>query len=403
VRSDERRFGSLLKKKQTTFLCLAFHTQGTKRAMLFEVKVSEPVAKSVNNKIVQFYPVEAVIVRCDDDDIGGGEYDKKKTSTTFTSVRRFSQFRELYAFSSTKGARLPPFPPKVLIVSPQHLEERRAAFEQILNIMMNDRTLNVLPEVASFIGCKELFLDGALRILENAGDDWTIPKGNKNKNGSSNNSNDNINGKSSGNNETTPQRHERRKSNGFDGYDSWEEETPIMSSSRSKQKSLEEFHLSSAALHKTIAASPSPLKFTPASEDKNGSISTGLTSMMKSPATMTATTTSRENPVTLESQQQQQQQQQQPQRAFNGVEAREAIKLGDAASLDAILSSGQVDPNYRDGHGFTLLMLAAMFNKKECCLKLLASGARKELVNRDNETAIDLAPVSLANIIRQYK
>ena len=368
--------------------------------MLFEVKVSEPVAKSVNNKIVQFYPVEAVIVRCDDDDIGGGEYDKKKTSTTFTSVRRFSQFRELYAFSSTKGARLPPFPPKALIVSPQHLEERRAAFEQILNIMMNDRTLNVLPEVASFIGCKELFLDGALRILENAGDNWTIPKRNKNrKNGSSNNSNDNINGKSSGNNETTPQRHERRKSNGFDGYDSWEEETPIMSSLRSKQKcTLEEFHLSSAALHKTIAASPSPLKFTPASEDKNGSISSGLTSMMKSTATMTATTTSRENPVTLESQQQQQ-----PQRAFNGVEAREAIKLGDAASLDTILSSGQVDPNYRDGHGFTLLMLAAMFNKKECCLKLLASGARKELVNRDDETAIDLAPVSLANIIRQYK
>jgi ankyrin repeat protein len=105
----------------------------------------------------------------------------------------------------------------------------------------------------------------------------------------------------------------------------------------------------------------------------------------------------------LESQQQQQQQQQQPQRAFNGVEAREAIKLGDAASLETILSSGQVDPNYRDGHGFTLLMLAAMFNKKECCLKLLASGARKELVNKDNETAIDLAPVSLANIIRQYK
>ena len=65
-------------KKKTNHLCLAFHTQGTKRAMLFEVKVSEPVAKSVNNKIVQFYPVEAVIVRCDDDDIGGGEYDKKK-------------------------------------------------------------------------------------------------------------------------------------------------------------------------------------------------------------------------------------------------------------------------------------------------------------------------------------
>ena len=129
----------------------------------------------------------------------------------------------------------------------------------------------------------------------------------------------------------------------------------------------------------------------------------GMTSMLTSPATTTTTTTttttSSENPVTLESQQQQQQQQ----RTFDGLEAREAIKLGDVASLETIMGSGQVDPNYRDGHGFTLLMLAAMFNKKECCLALLASGARKELVNRDNETAIDLAPVSLGNIIRQYK
>jgi hypothetical protein len=128
-----------------------------------------------------------------------------------------------------------------------------------------------------------------------------------------------------------------------------------------------------------------------------------MTSMLTSPATTTTTTTttttSSENPVTLESQQQQQQQQ----RTFDGLEAREAIKLGDVASLETIMGSGQVDPNYRDGHGFTLLMLAAMFNKKECCLALLASGARKELVNRDNETAIDLAPVSLGNIIRQYK
>jgi len=119
---------------------------------------------------------------------------------------------------------------------------------------------------------------------------------------------------------------------------------------------------------------------------------------LTSPATTTTTTTtSSENPVTLESQQQQQQ------RTFDGLEARETIKLGDVASLETIMSSGQVDPNYRDGHGFTLLMLAAMFNKKECSLALLASGARKELVNRDNETAIDLAPVSLGNIIRQYK
>ena len=397
MRANSRTRRKTSQKTQLTF-------EEKKKKMLFEVKVSEPVAKSVNNKIVQFYPVKTEIVFLDENSKDGDddeqvyramekEYKSQRASSPFACFRRFSQFRELHAFSSTKGARLPPFPPKVLIVSPQHLEERRAAFEQILNIIMNDRTLNTLPEVSSFIG--------ALQILENAGDtNWTIPKGDKNgKNGSTGNK---SNGKASGNYDTTPQ---GRKSNGFDGYDSWEEETPIVtSSSRSQQKSLEEFHLSSAALHKTIAASPSPLKFTPASEDKNGSSPMGMTSMLTSPATTTTTTTttttSSENPVTLESQQQQQQQQQ---RTFDGLEAREAIKLGDVASLETIMSSGQVDPNYRDGHGFTLLMLAAMFNKKECCLALLASGARKELVNRDNETAIDLAPVSLGNIIRRYE
>ena len=82
---------------------------------------------------------------------------------------------------------------------------------------------------------------GALQILENDGDNWTIPKGDNNgKSSSSSNKNKGKVGAS----DTTPQRHERRKSNGFDGYDSWEEETPIItSSSRFQQKSLEEFHL----------------------------------------------------------------------------------------------------------------------------------------------------------------
>ena len=130
--------------------------------MFFEVKVSDPVAKSVNNKIVQFYPIRSEIVGNnikddddDDDQMGLVEYKHAgKLMAAFTSLRRFSQFRELHAFSSSKGARLPPFPPKALIVSPQHLEERRAAFETMLNVIMNDRTLNTLPEVASFIGCE---------------------------------------------------------------------------------------------------------------------------------------------------------------------------------------------------------------------------------------------------------
>jgi ankyrin repeat protein len=47
-------------------------------------------------------------------------------------------------------------------------------------------------------------------------------------------------------------------------------------------------------------------------------------------------------------------------------------------------------------------MLAAMFNQKACVLNLLQRGASRDLVNRDDETAIDLAPVSLAQIIRNY-
>ena len=84
--------------------------------MFFEVKVSDPVAKSVNNKIVQFYPIRSEIVGNnikddddDDDQMGLVEYKHAgKLMAAFTSLRRFSQFRELHAFSSSKGARLPP-------------------------------------------------------------------------------------------------------------------------------------------------------------------------------------------------------------------------------------------------------------------------------------------------------
>ena len=73
--------------------------------MFFEVKVSDPVAKSVNNKIVQFYPIRSEIVGNnikdddddddDDDQMGLVEYKHAgKLMAAFTSLRRFSQFRE---------------------------------------------------------------------------------------------------------------------------------------------------------------------------------------------------------------------------------------------------------------------------------------------------------------------
>ena len=68
--------------------------------MFFEVKVSDPVAKSVNNKIVQFYPIRSEIVGNnikddddDDDQMGLVEYKHAgKLMAAFTSLRRFSQF-----------------------------------------------------------------------------------------------------------------------------------------------------------------------------------------------------------------------------------------------------------------------------------------------------------------------
>ena len=71
--------------------------------MLFEVKVSEPVAKSVNNKIVQLYPVKTEIVSLDENNEDGDdevqyramekEYKSQRASSPFACFRRFSQFR----------------------------------------------------------------------------------------------------------------------------------------------------------------------------------------------------------------------------------------------------------------------------------------------------------------------
>ena len=71
----------------------------------------------------------------------------------------------------------------------------------------------------------------------------------------------------------------------------------------------------------------------------------GMTSMTKSPPSITTTTISSENPAPLRITT--------TAAHFGGIEAREAIKLGDAALLETIMRSGQVDPNYRDGHGFS--------------------------------------------------
>ena len=378
---------------------------------LIEVKVARAVNKTVNNnKIVQFYPINCEFILSSKND-DNEDYDNSKefehliskhATTTITqktetinnnnnkfvkfqSFRRFSQFLQLYKLVTSKdiGARLPQFPKKTLNVTEIVSEERRVEFEKILNLVLSDRKLIVLKEVCNFIGIEEY----PRGIFTNIKENFEIIQQsttNKKKSGGEQQQRE----KSS-----TPKQPETTTTTTsgdmYGGYDSWEEETPIMTSSYRRtpnDKSLEEFHLASAALHKTIALSPSPIRgFPPTTSSENidkiiDEKSENLQNFVENNIKIDETT----NRFTID-----------------GPGAREAIKLGDSKSLEQILNNG-FDPNWRDNHGFTLLMLAAMFNQKACVLNLLQRGASRDLVNRDDETAIDLAPVSLAQIIRNY-
>ncbi|KAM0033967.1 putative chromatin regulator PHD family [Helianthus debilis subsp. tardiflorus] len=78
----------------------------------------------------------------------------------------------------------------------------------------------------------------------------------------------------------------------------------------------------------------------------------------------------------------------------NGEGLREAIKNGDLFSVRKLLGEG-VDANYCDRQGFSLLHLAAVFNKTEIAFTLMENGASLDCKNPQGETPLDCAPVTL--------
>ncbi|KAL7096195.1 hypothetical protein ACP275_10G067600 [Erythranthe tilingii] len=80
-----------------------------------------------------------------------------------------------------------------------------------------------------------------------------------------------------------------------------------------------------------------------------------------------------------------------------GEGLREAIKNGDTAAVKKLLSQ-DVDANYRDKQGSSLLHLAAVFNHTEIAFALIDNGASLDCKNSQGETPLDCAPATL-----QYK
>ncbi|KAJ9168126.1 hypothetical protein P3X46_019688 [Hevea brasiliensis] len=81
----------------------------------------------------------------------------------------------------------------------------------------------------------------------------------------------------------------------------------------------------------------------------------------------------------------------------NGEGLREAIKNGDSAAVKKLLSE-DVDANYRDKQGLSVLHLAALFNRTDIAFSLMESGASLDYKNAQGETPLDCAPPTL-----QYK
>ncbi|KAF2304241.1 hypothetical protein GH714_028819 [Hevea brasiliensis] len=82
---------------------------------------------------------------------------------------------------------------------------------------------------------------------------------------------------------------------------------------------------------------------------------------------------------------------------FSIMGLREAIKNGDSAAVKKLLSE-DVDANYRDKQGLSVLHLAALFNRTDIAFLLMESGASLDYKNAQGETPLDCAPPTL-----QYK
>jgi ankyrin repeat protein len=84
----------------------------------------------------------------------------------------------------------------------------------------------------------------------------------------------------------------------------------------------------------------------------------------------------------------------------NGEGMREAIKNGDIAAVNKLLSEG-VDANYHDKQGMSVLHLAALFNRTEIAFSLMERGANVDYKNAQGETPLDCAPATLQYKMRQ--
>jgi len=73
---------------------------------------------------------------------------------------------------------------------------------------------------------------------------------------------------------------------------------------------------------------------------------------------------------------------------------REAIKGEDERAFRELLKAG-ANPSYIDKNGFSLLHLAAMFNRLDMVIALVKLGADLKAKTPAGETAIELAPDSL--------
>jgi TonB family protein len=72
-------------------------------------------------------------------------------------------------------------------------------------------------------------------------------------------------------------------------------------------------------------------------------------------------------------------------------ELRREIRAGRYQTAEKLLGNADVDPDSRDGEGWTALMYAARSENQDLVVLLLKAGAALDLVNRDGETALIVA------------
>jgi len=79
----------------------------------------------------------------------------------------------------------------------------------------------------------------------------------------------------------------------------------------------------------------------------------------------------------------------------SGIGLRNAIKAGDRARVKQILDAEPSLAQWIDGQGSTMLHVAAMFQRLEICMDLMDAGADPSAMDNQNETALDVAPVTI--------